>query len=220
LKRSAALLLFVAVMTGCASSKPVDLDQPRRVVGTENDVRIDAEIFGDRMNSSTPVALKYDITNARPTPILVADLIPETTYDAETGVVTVGIGTEVPGEEFLPRLILINPGEKKSFTAAAHVRVAASNTSLVRMLAPNALRVKVNFLGDPKPFEKLIGIPERAIHDPQYANDIFTKWVEGNETVVTNALPMRWGASVNPEEPLPQPPARRTGRRAPPTPVP
>ena len=52
-----------------------------------------------------------------------------------------------------------------------------------------------------KPFEKLIDIPERAVRDPELAKELFPKWVEQNETVVTNALPMRWrtGAATSEE---------------------
>ena len=65
--------------------------------------------------------------------------------------------------------------------------------------------------GDEKlAFEKLISIPERAVHDPQLAEQLFPKWVEGNETVFTNTLPMRWVATG--EETPATPPTRR-GRR-------
>src|SRR5438445_2265655 len=200
-------LLFLAI--ACASSKPVDMKEPRRVVGTENDVRVDAEIYGDRLGPSVTLPLKYDITNHRPTPILIADLIPESSYDPETHIVTVTIGAEIPGEQFLPRLIPIQPGERKSFTSAVRVVIVA-NTSSPWLPRPNALRFKINFLDDPKPFEKLISIPERAVHDPQLAEQLFPKWVEGNETVFTNTLPMRWLATG--EETQATPPTRR-GRR-------
>ena len=200
-------LLFLAV--ACASSKPVDMKEPRRVVGTENDVRVDAEIYGDRLGPNVTLPLKYDITNHRPTTILIADLIPESSYDPETHTVTVTIGAEIPGQQFLPRLIPIQPGERKSFTSAVRVVIVA-NTSSPWLPRPNALRFKINFLGDPKPFEKLISIPEKAVHDPQLAEQLFPKWVEGNETVITNTLPMRWIAGG--EETPAAPPTRR-GRR-------
>jgi hypothetical protein len=208
--RFPALPLFlILIATACSSTKPVDMKEPRRVVGTENDVRVDAEIYGDRLGPSVTIPLKYDITNHRPTPILIADLIPESSYDPETHTVTVTIGAEIPGEQFLPRLIPIQPGERKSFTSAVRV-IIVFNASSPWLPRPNALRFKINFLGDPKPFEKLVSIPERAVHDPQLAAELFPKWVEGNETVITNTLPMRWG--VGGEETPAQSPTRR-GRR-------
>ena len=56
----------------------------------------------------------------------------------------------------------------------------------------------------------LVAIPERAVHDPQLAARLFAKWVEGNETVFTNALPMRW---VMAAEETPATPPTRRGRR-------
>src|SRR5438132_14143662 len=93
-------LLFLAI--ACASSKPVDMKEPRRVVGTENDVRVDAEVYGDKLAPNVTLPLKYDITNHRPLTILIADLLPESSYDPETHTVTVTIGAEIPGEHFLP----------------------------------------------------------------------------------------------------------------------
>ena len=59
-------------------------------------------------------------------------------------------------------------------------------------------------------FEKLIAIPERGVFDPKLADELFPKWLERNQTLYTNALPMRW--TVQPEE-QPAVPARRGRRR-------
>ena len=206
---SLALLLAAA----CATA-PVNMKEPRRLVGTENDVRIDAEIIGDQLAPNARLPIKYDITNNRQTPIVVADLIPDTTYDAETQTITISLGAEVPGEQFLPRLLLIPAGEKKSFTANAAVKVIMPGGPNPFMKFPNAMRLKLNFLSDPKPFVKLIDIPEHAVHDPKLAAELFPKWVEGNESVYTNALPMRWsGAALMEDGSVPADAPRRRTRR-------
>jgi len=204
------LVAGLVLAAGCATnSKPVDMTEPRRVVGTENDVRVDAEVFGESMSASTPVSIKYDITNHRANTILVADIVPITSYDPETQTVTVNVGSEVPGASLLPRLIPIHPNETKNFVAAAHLNllVAPSQTPFTR--APRLLRLKVNFLGETKAFEKLIAIPEKAVNDPKLADELFPKWVDDNETVVTNALPMHWTGYE--ADPTPNP--RRSRRR-------
>jgi hypothetical protein len=208
--RPTALLFVGVLVAGCSSSKPVNMQEARRVLGTESDVRVDAEVFGDRLSAKATIALKYDITNDRPMTIAVADIIPVTSYDPDTQTVTINIGSEVPGERFLPRLIAIAPGEKKSFATTAHVNLImpASMSPLTRL--PNSLRLKVNFLGETKPFEQLLGISEKAVHDPKLANDLFPSWIERNESVVTNALPMRWSAPI---EATPVLDPRATGRR-------
>ena len=203
-----AALLFVL---GCSSTAPVNMEEPRRVVGTENDVRIDAQIFGDRLSSSSNIPLKYDITNNRNQIIAVADIIPETTYDPDTQTVTVSIGSEVPGEDLLPRLIAIAPGEKKSFTTVARVNIMVNHsmTPLARM--PNAMRVKVNFLEDTAQFEELVAMPQKGTYNPQLADKLFPVWVERNETVYTNTVPMRWTIQAE-IEPTPPPIGRRRRR--------
>jgi hypothetical protein len=203
-------LLLVVVVVGCSSTKPVDMKEARRVVGTENGVRVDAEVFGDKLTPNMSLAVKYDITNQRANQILVADILPQANYDPETHTVTVNIGTEIPGEQFLPRLIPIQSGEKKSFSTGVHLVITANPVNPWQA-RPNALRLKINFLGDARSFEKLISIPERAVHDPQLAEQLFPKWLERNESVTTNTLPMRWTA-VNADEPAPVTAPRR-GRR-------
>ncbi len=200
MKRASIAVPFIVILAACTTTKPVDMSEPRRVVGTENDVRIDAEVFGDTLAPNVNIPIKYDITNNRPSSILVADLLLQASYDPETLMVTIDIGSEIPGEELLPRLVSIPSGGKKTFSGAAHVLIMHNPGATPFQPRPNALRLRVNFLGDSKPFEKLVDIPERAVHDPLLAKSLFTKWVEGNETVVTNTLPMRWRAATPTEE--------------------
>jgi len=199
LTRSAfALMLLLAA--GCNSTtaptpatKPgkIDMKTARRMVGTENNVRVDAEIYGEDMRQGTSIAIKYEITNQRSTPILIADLIEQSNYDPDTRTVTIDIGSEIPGEEFLPRLISIPSGERRTFNTGANINVHIPPNSPWTP-KPRALQIRVNFLGDPAPFAMLVGIQERSVRDKKLADDLFTKWVERNETVTTNALPMRW----------------------------
>lgn len=199
-QRAAAVLFSVVVVSGCAtttSQKTVDLKEARRVVGTENDVRIDAEVYGDRLTTSTTLPIKYDITNNRSEPILIADMIPDSTYDQETQMVTISIGSEVPGDALLPRLIPILPGEKKTFNTSAHVAISAQAGVSPFMRHPNAVRIRVNFLDDAVPFQQLVSMKEVAIANKELANALFPKWIEDTETVTTNALPMNWAGSRN-----------------------
>src|SRR4030081_1310177 len=128
------------------------MKEARRVVGNENGVRVDGEVFGDKLTPNMSLAVKYDITNQRANQILVADILPQANYDAETHTVTVNIGTEIPGEQFLPRLIPIQSGEKKSFSTGVHLVITANPVNPWQA-RPNALRLKINFLGDARSFE-------------------------------------------------------------------
>lgn len=211
---SSALLLFL--LTGCASTNTVDMAEPRRIVGTENSVRVDAQVSAEHVSPGAQIPITYEITNQRETAIAVAELIPETTYDAETRMFTVSIGSEVPGNTLLPRLIEIGPGEKKSFSALARLLYIAPQRTAdpVARSAPAGFRLKLNFLGDTAPFRELIGIKETAVADSKRADELFPLWLERNEVVYTNAIPMRWTVRVRGEVgdgPERRGPARRRG---------
>ena len=186
----------VLLLTGCASTQAVDMDEPRRVVGVENGVRVDAQISEDHLSPGVRVPLTWEITNQRSTSIAVADLVPETSFDSEANVFTVTLGSEVPGNELLPRLVEIGPGQKKTFSGTAGIRFVMPPRPLdpLRPLPSPGLRLRVNFLGDVEPFRQLVGLPENALADPKLADALFPLWLEANEVVYTNAVPMRWGA--------------------------
>lgn len=205
------LLAAVVVLAACATTRnsAVNQNEPRRVVGTDNDVRIDAEVFGDQLAQSITLPLKYDITNNRQSPIAIAELVPEANYDEDSRTVIISIGSEVPGATLLPHLITVKPGEKKSFSSVARVNIMLPvGTPAARI--PRQLKLKVNFLDDIAQFQQLTTIAEKGIYDPKLADELFPKWLERNETVYTNALPMRW--QMPPVEDAPSP-ARRGRRR-------
>ncbi len=188
------------------------MTEPRRIVGTENAVRLDAQVSADAVSPGAHIPIKYEITNQRETPIAVAELVPETTYDADSHMFTVSIGSEVPGNTMLPRLIIIAPGEKKTFSAVARLIFALPPRSVDPQfqMAPAGFRLKLNFLGDTEPFRALIGIKEVAVADAQLADALFPLWLERNEVVYTNAIPMRWSARRDPADSIER---RGSGRR-------
>jgi hypothetical protein len=194
---SALFVLFALSCNSTTAPAPattpgkINMKEPRRMVGTENNVRVDAELYSEELVQGSSIAIKYEVTNQRATPILIADLIAQSNYDPDTRTVTVDIGSEIPGEELLPRLISIPSGERRAFNTGAHINVRLPPNSPWAP-RPRALQLRVNFLGDPAPFVRLVDIPERAVRDKKLADELFPKWVERNETVTTNALPMRW----------------------------
>jgi hypothetical protein len=214
-RRLAPVIVLSLLFAACATTHKVDMKEPRRLVATDNDVRLDVQVRGDTLAPSNDFPMDYEITNNRETSIAVAELIPDSAYDPDTQTVTISLGSEVPGQQILPRLIVIKPGEHKSFSHAA--RVSLPITEMVEQNPyhrfPNALRVRLNFLAETKPFEKLIGISERAVHDPALAAELFPIWVEHNESVITNVLPMRWiGTPATNNEDVPIGPVRARKR--------
>ncbi|HEY0592160.1 MAG TPA: hypothetical protein VGF40_10360 [Thermoanaerobaculia bacterium] len=186
-----ALLLVSACTTAT-----IDLDEPRRIVGTQVDVRVDAQVFAEKVGTGSSVRVLWEIDNQRPDPIAVAELLPAVTYDEAARTIVVSVGSEVPGNELLPRLIRIESGEKKTFDGLARIAFRAPPPGPFNV-TPRYLQLKVNFLANVEPFKELIGIPEVAVHDAQRADDLFAPWVEANETVQTNAIPIEWIGSVS-----------------------
>lgn len=172
---------------------PANLAEERSIIGSENGVRVEARVRGETFKEASNINVSYDVINDRSTPVAIADIAAISSYDPEMRTVTLEIGSEVPGQQLLPRLVVIPAGGRKSFSAAAHMGVVHP-TDAAFSRPPNALRVKVNFLGDTRPFEKLIEMQEKALRDPQLANELFPQWVERNEIVITNTLPMHWTA--------------------------
>lgn len=188
MKRSAIMLLLgsLLVTIGCAS-KGVDLDEAARLMGREGDVRVDAQLSTLDVRRGSNVGITYEVENLRPVPIAIADIVPEVTYDAQTGIITILLGSEVPGNAFLPRLDLVRSGERKTFRARVNLNVG----STVRT-APRAVRIRLSYLQDVEPFESLIEISEKAVHDPDLANSLFLKWIDSVRFVQTNEVPLHW----------------------------
>ena len=189
----AATLLAAA----CASTpQPVStraadpsVDKSLRVLGRENDVRIEARVTTNELRQSGLVAITYDIENLRSEPIVFAALEPTVDYETSSRTLTVGLGSEIPREDALPRLVRIEPGERKSFRTGT--RIAVPLGAMARS-GPRYLQVRVSYLDGAAPFEPLMagGTLPRDGED-----GLFRSWVDHLAAIVTNALPIRWGGS-------------------------
>jgi hypothetical protein len=200
-------------MSSAPKAPPSDLKQGLKAVGSESDVVVTAHIFnGNYISTSSTVTIVYEIENRRATPIAVADIVPATTYDAQSRTILVQLGSEVPGTELLPRLVEIGPGMSQKFTVGAHTNIQVPYIGAI-LAVPRQLQIKINFLGDVQPFEKLVNISQKAVHDPVLASDLFPKWVERNETVLMNTLPVHWTVSLATEQPDAATSADQSGRR-------
>lgn len=189
MRRLFVVMFFCSLLfaTACASSRGDDVDQAARLVGRENDVRIDALISNLSIGAGSNVSITYDVENLRSEPIAIAEIVPEVTFDEESGLITVLLGSEVPGNQFLPRLELVRSGEKKSFSTGASLNVG----STVRAV-PRSVRIRLSYLKSVEPFESLVGISQKAVHDPALADEMFLPWVENVQFVDTNDVPLQW----------------------------
>lgn len=185
-------LLFAALSLLSCASGGVDMEEPERVLGREDDIRVDAQFMAASYVQGGNVSILYEIENLRTTSIAFASLDPELSYENETGTFTATVGSEVPGNELVPRLVEIKPGERAKFTGGARLLIPVSRELPAAL--PREIRLRLVYLGDIEPFRELIGIPEVAVRDRALADRLFPLWIQHSSTVTTNSAPIRWGA--------------------------
>lgn len=188
MKLIASVALLTTITTSAAT---VDMNDPRRVVGREDDVRIDAQMLQDTVSPGTPIAVTWQIQNFTAHPVAVAPKVCDASYDEETRTITIGIGSEVPADGNMPQVTMIAPGEKKTFSITATPRFHVIGGDSPFSNAPRLVQIKVTILRDVKPFAQLIAQqPTRA---PQALSDeLYDRWLESNDSIFLNAIPVRF----------------------------
>lgn len=186
----ATLTVLIATTAGAAG---IDMDDPYRALGRENDVRVDAQLLSEVIRLGSPIAVTYQIENMSRTAVAVAAKICTASYDADTRTIVVSVGSEIPLDGNLPLMQMIASGEKKVFTTSTTLGGSASAIQISRT-APRFLQIKVSVLRNLEPFHELIAqqqaapVPSRiALTDAQ-----FDQWFDANATIYLNSLPVRY----------------------------
>lgn len=189
----ALLAAIVLIHAAAASAGSIDMDDPRRVVGRENDVRVDAQLLQDTVAPGSPIGVTYQIQNLSAVPVAVADRVTNATYDADSRTITLAIGAEVPNDGRMPHVITIAPGEKKLFRTGATPALAGASIR-ASMAEPRYVQVKVSILRDLAPFAQLIAAQPAAGHTSgvMLTDALFDQWFESNDTIFLNAVPVRY----------------------------
>lgn len=184
-RRSGLVVVVVtfASVTSLIGAMRVDPHEARRFVGREDDVRVDAQLITPNLRPNGTVSVVFEIQNFRNEPIALDPSATSSEYDEQTGTATVIVGAEIPDAKKPNRLVVVNSGEKKSFTTAARLSMPLS-AAVAAHRQPQLVQVKVNYLGDVKPFAALI-----ASNGAKAGDALFPQWVENNVAVVTNSVP-------------------------------
>ena len=186
----ALLATIILIHAAAASAAAIDMDDPRRLVGRENDVRIDAQLVQDTVSPGSPIGVTYQIQNLSRHPVAIADKVSTASYDEDTRTVTLAVGAEVPPDGKMPHLVVIAPGEKKVFRAGATPTFNAAAIRTAMTSGPRYVQVKISILRDLAPFEALIAQPGRV---PQMLSDAqFDSWFESNDSIFLNSVPVRY----------------------------
>jgi len=200
MKSSKPFLAAVAVTlmgAGIAAAAHVDFSDPRRALGREGDVRIDAELTQDALAPNSPIGVTYQIQNLSKGVIAVADKIADTDFDLQSLTVTLSIGSEIPPGTEMPHLITVNPGEKRVLTAAALLHVAIPNVRTRFTAVPRFVQVKVTLLKDVTAFAPLIEQQKSGVATVALPNNMFDRWVEASDSILLNPIPVYWKADTN-----------------------
>lgn len=172
---------------------------PRRAVGREDDVRVDAELAQDSVSSRGKVAVIYQVQNLTPAPIALADRIADASYDPETQTITVSFGAEVPDGATMPHLVVIPSGEKRTFRGGGSVNITVPSARSPWTPVPHFVQIKVTVLRDLKPFAALIEQQNKSAAPPALSNESFDRWVNSVASVFLNPIPVRWDGRVHSE---------------------
>jgi hypothetical protein len=169
------------------------MDSPNRALGREDDVRIDAQLLTETVSPGSPIGVLYQIENLTNHPVAVAEKVADASYDEETRTITVAIGSEIPTGEHAPKLTVVAPGEKKIFRAAATAALNVRGSGSVFNNEPRYVQLKVSILRDIDPFAAII--QQQARGPQRLSDDLFDRWMESNDTIYLNTLPVRYAPS-------------------------
>ena len=190
--KSLALLSYL-LLTVAASAADIDMDDPRRALGREGDVRIDAQLMRDTVTAGTPVAVTYQIHNLSSSAVAIAHQEADASYDEDDRTIILSVGSEVPPDGNMPQMTLIPPGEKKVLTAAATPALRANAMRATMAIVPRFVQVKVAILRDVRPYMQLIQ-SQSGRSKQRLSDELFEQWFESNDTIYLNTVPVHYTA--------------------------
>jgi len=193
MKSSKQFLTAVAVsmMVAAANAAHVDFNDPRRALGREGNVRIDAELAQDTISSNSPLTITYQIENLTSSTIAVADKVVDIDFDRDLQTITLSVGAEIPPGN-MPHLVTIKSGEKRTLNAGGLVHVTVPDAQTPWSAVPRYVQVKVTVLRDVTPFASLIEQQNHSTSPIALPSSMFDRWVEGSESVLLNTIPVYW----------------------------
>lgn len=191
-KPFAVAVAVTMIGAGVAAAAHVDMTDPRRALGREGDVRVDAELAQDVVSPNSALTVTYQIQNLSNATIAIADKITDTDFDVDSHTVTLSIGAEIPPGTQMPHLVTINPGEKRVLTSGALLHVAVPSVRTRWTAVPRYVQLKVTILRDVAAFASLIEQQNRTAATVTLPNNMFDRWVEGSDSILLNAIPVYW----------------------------
>jgi len=190
--RIAVAVAGFLLVSSTARAAGVDFKDPRRALGREDDIKVDAQMLQETLSPGSPISVTYQVENLSSAPIAIADKVADATFDADSQTITVSIGAEIPQGTAMPHLTTIAPGQTRAFHIGASTQVLVANAKSPWARVPRFVQITVNVLRDLKPFARLIEQQTKSAAAPPLPNDLFDTWVASVSSVELNALPVRW----------------------------
>jgi len=193
-----AVVVAVTLLTSAAAhAAHVDFKDPRRALGREDDIKVDAEMIQETLSPCSTICITYQVENLTPSPIAIADKVMAASYDPDSQTITMTVGAEIPEGEAMPHLTTIAPGQTRAFRAGATAQFVVANAHGPWAHVPRFVQIIVNVLRDVRPFANLIAMQARSAVAPPLPNDLFDKWADSVSSVELNTLPVRWTEQKN-----------------------
>jgi hypothetical protein len=169
-----ATWLLPALLLFAVNAAAIDRNDPRRAVGTDDGIRIDAELTADVVSPHRPIGITYQVRNLSSHAVGIVDRSCEASFDGDSRTIVLSVGSEVPNGGEMPRLVIIAPGETKTLRAGA---------SYSGPFVPRFVRIVVNVLRDLAAFLPLR--EHQRLSDAQ-----FDQWLETKDSIALNAIPV------------------------------
>jgi hypothetical protein len=195
----AAAFAATLLIQGAAHAASIDMNDPHRAKGREDDVRVDVQLINPTLSSGAPIGVNWQIQNFSADPVAVATGVIDASYDRDSRTITVAIGSEVPDEGKMPHMVVVAPGEKKVFRTAATLTLSPAVTRENVGGGPRYLRVQVSILRDLQPFAPMIEKQTPDTVAQMLSDALFEQWFESTDTIYLNALPVHWAARASHE---------------------
>jgi hypothetical protein len=185
--------------TTAAFAARVDMNDPKRALALDDDIRIDAQLGDDSIGSGSSVNITFQVQNNSRQAVALATKVCDSSFDPESQTVTISIGAEIPTGPTMPHLSVIKAGEKRTFTTMAPVHVVLPAVRSPFVPYPRYVQVKVNVIRDIDPFADLIA-QQRETAQPRLPDSLFETWVENNDAIFLNAIPVHWKQGRSPAD--------------------
>lgn len=189
-----ATTILASSLLSCSSAGTpagVDFENQYRFAGTHDGVRVDAQIVGSA--ARLPFRLVYEVENQRENEIALVPDASIASYDSDNRTITVRLGAEIPESEQM-LVARIRPGERRTFNVVAHAAPGGGGRGLLD--AARFVRLQLTYLREVEPFGP---VPEGdELERVQVSDTTLPVWLENNERLVTNALPLGGGTASQP----------------------